>query len=311
MALARRETARPEASLVWLVVIAAWGLTATLFLVGRADLVSHDALLATGTLPTIGNLILFLATWQLMTGAMMLPSSAPMVGLFARVSRSQARPRLALGTFLAGYFVVWTGFAGAALAADAGLHALAERWAWLDAQPALITGVVLLVAGAFQFSSLKERCLDACRTPMSFLWRFYGRGTRRAGALGLRHGLFCLGCCWALMLVMFAVGVGNLFWMAALTGVMAIEKTVSWGRKLAPVVGAGLIAWGVVVLGFGEAMAHAGEDHGESGERLLPGVAAVAAMTIAALVVWARHRADDADGRADQRPSDRPLDRQA
>lgn len=254
MAVARRHIALWPGStslLLWTVVAAAWGLTLVLALRGQGDLVSHHAILADRALPSARDALLFLVAWQVMTAAMMLPSSEPMVGLFARVSRRQARPRLALTAFLLAYFVVWTGFAVVALLGDVGLHALVERWRWLDQRPHLITGGVLLLAGAFQFSSLKERCLDACRNPLSFLWRYYGRGMRRASVLGIRHGLFCLGCCWALMLVMFAVGVGSLVWMAALTGVMAIEKSASWGRKFAPVIGIGLIAGGVALLGIG------------------------------------------------------------
>jgi predicted metal-binding membrane protein len=150
--------------------------------------------------------------------------------------------------FLLAYFVVWTGFAVAALASDGLLHVLVERWRWLDTRPWLIAGSVLALAGAFQFSPLKERCLDACRSPLGFLWRYYRRGAWSAWRLGLRHGLFCLGCCWALMLVMFAVGLGNLVWMAVLTGVMVIEKTMPWGRRLVPVVGVVLLTWGGLVL---------------------------------------------------------------
>jgi predicted metal-binding membrane protein len=118
----------------------------------------------------------------------------------------------------------------------------------LDSRPQLIAGNVLIMAGTFQFSPLKERCLDACRTPMNFLWRYYGRGVKPAWILGIRHGLFCLGCCWALMLAMFAVGVGSVVWMAALTGVMTIEKSTRWGRRLVPWVGTILLLWGGLVL---------------------------------------------------------------
>ena len=160
----------------------------------------------------------------------------------------QAHPRLARLAFVAAYFAVWTGFALVALAGDAGLHRLAHRWPWLHERPWLVGGAVLLLAGGFQFSPLKERCLRQCRSPFGFLQRHYRRGVGAAWALGARHGLFCLGCCWALMLVMVAVGVGHLAWMAGLTGVMVIEKTSRWGRRLAPAVGALLLVWGVLVL---------------------------------------------------------------
>jgi predicted metal-binding membrane protein len=234
--------------LMWATVLVAWILALGLPLLGHGDLVSHHAILGGPEPPQLSTLLLFLVAWQAMTGAMMLPSSLPLVGLFARVSSQQARPRLVLAVFLAAYFAVWTGFAIVALAGDAVLHGVIGRWAWLGERPWLVAGSILLVAGAFQFSSLKERCLDACRTPVQFIRRFYDRGLPAAWRLGVRHGLFCLGCCWALMLTMFAVGVGSLAWMVGLTGIMLIEKTSPHGRRLAPVVGSALLLWGALIL---------------------------------------------------------------
>ena len=249
MQLASRRQRLPVArTIIWGAVGLAWALALLAAATGYDRWLHHDAVIPGAGLPGPAAFFLFLATWQVMTAAMMLPSSLPMVGLFAQASRRQARPWLALAAFLAAYFAVWTGFALVALAGDAALHRLVDRWHWLDHRPWLVAGSVLLLAGAFQFSPLKERCLDACRTPVNFLWRYYGRGAAAAWSLGLRHGLFCLGCCWALMLTMFAVGVGSLAWMAALTGVMLIEKTSHGGRRLVPLVGAALLAWGIVTL---------------------------------------------------------------
>jgi len=234
--------------LAWGLILTAWALAGVTLLTGHEELIDHDVLVGEGRLPGPDTLLLFLAVWQVMTAAMMLPSSLPMVRLFARASKGQAHPNLALGIFLAAYFAVWSGFALAALLADSGLHILSDQWAWLGAHPQLISGSVLLLAGGFQFSPLKERCLTACRSPMSFLWQHYRRGTRGAWSLGIRHGLFCLGCCWALMLVMFALGVSSLVWMSVLTGVMVIEKTTRWGRQLVPYVGMGLIGLGILVM---------------------------------------------------------------
>ncbi len=110
---------------------------------------------------------------------------------------------------------------------------------------------VLILAGAFQFSSLKYRCLDKCRAPLSFLsqhWRGSAQAAR-AFLLGAHHGLFCVGCCWALMLLMFAVGTGNVGWMMGLGAVMAVEKNVTWGRRLSAPLGVGLLAWGLMIVG--------------------------------------------------------------
>jgi predicted metal-binding membrane protein len=243
-----RESSSAPTMLGVMAVAAAWALALALQATGNTAHISHHALLDHRAWPAPGTLIVFLAAWQLMTAAMMVPSSLPMMGLFARASRRQDHPRVALAAFIAAYFVVWTVFALVALVSDAGLHALVNRSAWLSARPQLITGGVLFLAGAFQFSSLKERCLHECRNPVGFLWRHYGRGLRRSWDLGVRHGIFCLGCCWALMLVMFAVGVGNLAWMAMLTGVMVIEKTTPWGSRFAPAVGATLLIWGAALL---------------------------------------------------------------
>ena len=238
----------PDAAPLLGLIVGSWVLMLVLLAAGDGDAGSHHTVLGDGGVPAAASFLLFVVAWQVMTAAMMLPTSLPLVRLFIGASHAQAHPRLVLGAFLGGYFAIWTGFAVVALAFDAGLHETVDRWAWLASRPHLVTGPILLLAGAFQFSPLKERCLDACRTPMEFLWRHYGRGPRRAWRLGIRHGVFCLGCCWALMLVMFAVGVGNIVWMAGLTGVMAIEKTAPWGRRLVPPVGATLLLWGAALL---------------------------------------------------------------
>jgi predicted metal-binding membrane protein len=133
-----------------------------------------------------------------------------------------------MAAFLEGYAAVWTAFGIAGFLGDVSLHRFVDAHPWLEARPWLIAGSVLTLAGAFQFSPLKEACLRKCRLPGLYLVRHYGRGTATAFALGRGHGLFCVGCCWALMLVTFAAGFANLWWMAALTAVMVYEKT---GRR--------------------------------------------------------------------------------
>jgi predicted metal-binding membrane protein len=238
----------PDGVIFWSVVLAAWALAVVAAVAGWDDRLHHDALAQHGGTPGVGTLLRFLLAWQVMTAAMMLPSSLSLIRLFARASGGQTHPRLVRLVFLAAYFAVWTGFAMLALAGDAALHQLAHGWPWLRHRPWLIGAAVLVLAGAFQFSPLKERCLRQCRSPFGFLRRHYRRGVGAAWELGVRHGLFCLGCCWALMLVMVAVGVGHLALMAGLTGVMVIEKTWRRGRQLAPVVGVVLLAWGALVL---------------------------------------------------------------
>ena len=189
----------------------------------------------------------FLLSWQVMLAAMMLPSSLPLVRLFAKASAQQPRPRAAMAGFLGGYAVVWTGFGALAFAFDIGVHATVDASPWLQDHTWLLAAGVLALAGAFQFSSLKYACLDKCRHPAQFMMRFYRRGAGGGFRFGLRHGAFCLGCCWALMLVMFSVGVASLTAMAVLTGFMVYEKTQPRGREAVPVVGVGMVAMALAI----------------------------------------------------------------
>lgn len=224
----------------------AWGALVTGDLLGYSWLVEHDVLFETGTLPLVVALPLFLAAWQLMTAAMMLPTALPTVGLFARASRS----RPAVATFVGAYFTVWTGFAVFALAGDQGVHALVDLWPWLGDRPHLVTGGVLIAAGIGQLTGVTERCLDACRNPLHMLLRYYERGVGGAWRLGVRHAVFCVGCCWPLMLVAFGIGVGSIPLMLALAAVMLVAKVAPHGRRILRPVGFALIVGGVLVVGM-------------------------------------------------------------
>lgn len=243
-----RHALNNDLALAWGIVVIAWVLTILAAVMGQEHLLHHDALIEHHPLPLPLRLLLFLAAWQVMTAAMMLPSTLPMVRLFAKASREQPQPRLLLLIFLGAYAAVWTGFALIAFVGDIGLHQLVPHWKWLHQHPWIIAGSTLVLAGGFQFSGLKEQCLNACRHPFSFLTHHYQRGLQAAWNLGIRHGLYCLGCCWALMLVMFAVGVGHFTWMIVLTAVMTLERTWKRGRELVPVVGVAFLVWGVLVL---------------------------------------------------------------
>ena len=220
-------------ALAWLVVIGAE-------LLGVADAVHHDSLIE-GQLPLWAALAIFVLAWQSMTAAMMLPSSIPMIRLFHATSRTQPGRGAVTASFLGAYGLVWAAFGAAAFIADALLHQLTETTPWLGTRPWIVSAAVLAIAGAFQFSSLKERCLRECRHPGAFLLQHYRRGKGAAFELGLRHGLFCLGCCWALMLVMVAVGAANLTWMALLTAVMVYEKTGRLSAEVGRAVGFALL----------------------------------------------------------------------
>jgi predicted metal-binding membrane protein len=147
-----------------------------------------------------------------------------------------------------GYLAVWTLFGAVAYRADALVHAAVERIPFLTARTSLIAAAILLLAGVYQFTPLKHMCLEKCRSPYSFLverWRAAAAASD-ALRLGWRHGLFCLGCCWTLMLLMFAIGGANLGWMLALGAVMAAERTTRWGRHLTRPLGLALMALGVL-----------------------------------------------------------------
>ena len=166
--------------------------------------------------------------------AMMLPSSVPLVMTFGALVRRRRRPGALVTLLLAGYLAVWAGFGLTAWLLDRGVHAAVAALPWLAAHPQLIMGTTLLAAGLWQFSPLRDRCLDECRSPLGFVmnrWRGVSPG-REAFAMGIAHGAFCVGCCWSLMLVMFGVGLANVAAMLAMGALTAIEKNLPWGRRL-------------------------------------------------------------------------------
>lgn len=228
-------------------IAGAWLLAIVAETTGRAGALHHDSLIEGGP-PLWAALALFLVAWQVMIAAMMLPSSLPLIRLFHRVSAPQPNVARVRAAFLAGYVLVWTSFGAFGFLGDVGIHRSVDAWPWLAARSYLIAGSVLLLAGAFQFSELKDRCLRQCRAPGPYLMRRYRRGVAAALRLGAGHGLFCLGCCWALMLVAFAAGMANLAWMGVLTAIMVFEKTGPGGDRGVAPIGVGLLFLGTVVL---------------------------------------------------------------
>ena len=183
--------------------------------------------------------------WLLMIAAMMLPTAFPLFDSFRRMTISRAHRRVLIALLIAGYAAAWAGFGLVAHGFDAALLLFAEQSPLLLAQGWLVSAAIVALAGVYQFSSLKHRCLDKCRSPLMFItehWR--GRSPRRESfMLGVSHGVFCIGCCWALMLLMFAVGTGSVGWMLALGAIMAAEKNMRWGRFIGKPLGVALIAW--------------------------------------------------------------------
>lgn len=227
------------------VAVAAWALLIAGQAVGLEGVLSHDEILEYGTRPLPTAILIFVLAWQVMIGAMMLPTALPAVGAFSRLAGGRPRPRAGLAVFLGAYFAVWTGFGLAALSFDAGLHALTDTWGWLGDRPFLIAPAVFLLAAVYQFLPVKRRCLAACREPALLLADCRaGEGAWRSG---LRHALACLGSNWPLMLVMFAVGTHALWWIGLLTLVLVAEKVLPGWRWTVPGVGVGFGCAGVAV----------------------------------------------------------------
>jgi predicted metal-binding membrane protein len=201
--------------------------------------------------------LVFVMRAVMMVG-MMTPSAAPMILLYARVrrqSRSSGKPLAATGWFAAGYFLAWTGFSLAATL----VQWVLERTALLDARMAsastVVGAVVLIAVGIYQWTPIKNACLVQCQTPLGFLMRHGGFRTDVLGCLrlGLLHGIYCVGCCWVLMTLLFVVGVMNVLWIALLALLVLLEKLTPWGRWIARIVGVVCVvtgAWMMTSLSF-------------------------------------------------------------
>jgi predicted metal-binding membrane protein len=187
--------------------------------------------------------------WAVMMVGMMAPSAAPMILMYARVGRQgkiAGKPLAATGWFVAGYFLAWAGFSLAATL----VQWVLEREALLDARMAsaniLLGAVVLIAAGIYQWTPIKNTCLAQCQTPIRFLMSHGGFRSNVLGCLqlGLLHGTYCVGCCWVLMALLFVVGVMNVLWIALLALLVLLEKLTPWGWWVARIAGAVCIAAG-------------------------------------------------------------------
>jgi predicted metal-binding membrane protein len=213
--------------------------------------------LAEGLLPCCGaRFELVLAMWVVMMAGMMIPSVAPMVLTHAAIVRRRAAgnsPFVSSGLFLLGYLLAWSAFSALAAAAQAALY----RSVLLDGHSLSVApwlgGAILLAAGAFQLSPAKGACLAHCRSPVGYFTTEWRDGRAGAFGMGLRHGVFCIGCCWLLMAVLFAVGVMNIVWAAVLTAVVVAEKmvpsrrTVVWAGSVCCFLGAGVLFYRAAV----------------------------------------------------------------
>lgn len=198
---------------------------------------------------TIDNWLAVFAMWAVMMAAMMLPSAAPMMLSFATLNRKRGEGARTL-LFGAAYVALWLGFGGAAALAQWTLQSFGLITPMIVSTSAVLSAALLLIAGVFQFSPLKRTCLRACRSPIGFLMSDWRNGLSGAWRMGIRHGLYCVGCCWALMLLLFVGGAMNLPWIAALACLVAIEKLAPRGELVAQILGGILIGAGVVRLAW-------------------------------------------------------------
>jgi predicted metal-binding membrane protein len=183
--------------------------------------------------------------WAVMMMAMMLPSATPMVLTFVRLCRH--KHQIVHGwIFVAAYLVIWSGFSAAATALHWWLQTTGLLSPMMTSSSMWFTAILLLVAGVVQFTPLKDACLRHCRTPMGYLLTEWKDGAVGAWRMGVKHGLICLGCCWALMGLLYVAGVMNLVWVAALTTVVIIEKLHPAGVKIGKFLGGALIALGII-----------------------------------------------------------------
>lgn len=202
------------------------------------------------------DLLLLFAMWVIMMVAMMVPSVAPFVLMFARLRRKKADVGSvevvgSAGILLLGYLVAWTGFSVLATLAQWALHRTALVSPMMVSASPVLGGLLLVAAGIFQLTPLKRACLVHCRSPLSFLMAHWRPGRRGAFAMGWKHGIYCVGCCWMLMTLLFVAGVMNLLWVAAITAFVLMEKALPMGRLVGRIAGAALVAAGVTLIAGG------------------------------------------------------------
>jgi predicted metal-binding membrane protein len=250
-AVLRRDRMVMVAGLV-AVLVMAWGWLVTgagmeMSAVEMTAMAGMDGWLMRPAVWTPAYAVLIFAMWWVMMVAMMLPSAAPMLLLFARVNRKDkaaGAPLVPIALFAAGYLLVWGGFCVVASALQWGLESARLLSPMLVTTNHWLGAGILIAAGLSQLTPLKAVCLRHCRKPLGFLLGSWRSGRLGALRMGLEHGAFCLGCCWFLMALLFFGGVMNLYWIAGLAVFVLLEKTIPLGHWLGRVAGVVLVAWG-------------------------------------------------------------------
>lgn len=204
---------------------------------------------------TFDYFVMMFLMWAIMMVGMMVPTAAPMILIYAQFARKRqnAGPYVSTGAFVAGYLLVWTGFSLAATVAQWGLDSAALLSPMMVSTSPWLGAALLAAAGVFQLTPWKNACLSHCRSPFQFFMEHWRVGRIGALRMGLHHGWYCLGCCWALMLLLFFGGVMNLMWIAAITVFVLLEKVLPRGPIAGKISGFGMIGLAVVVLLAGAA----------------------------------------------------------
>ena len=234
-------------------VVGAW-----LYLVhlahGMAEMEMHAAMGM--AMPQMGpwggvELALLFAMWAVMMVAMMTPAASPMILMFGAINRHRAEhqtPMVRTGLFVAGYLLTWTAFSAVAAFAQWILHGAALVSPMMVSTSPYLGGGLLVAAGIFQWTPLKRVCLAQCRSPMGFIMTEWREGPLGALVMGLRHGVYCVGCCWILMALLFVAGVMNLVWVAAIATFVLVEKLLPAGERVGQMTGVVLVLVGIAIM---------------------------------------------------------------
>jgi predicted metal-binding membrane protein len=254
-------TLRRDRLVVWvgLVAITVLSWMYTIYLVQQMDMgamgmdhMSMDMAMPQTTAWTWMDFLLMFVMWSVMMVAMMIPSASPMITTYSAISRKRHQNQRPFGPttlFVLGYLVVWTAFSLLATSAQWLLNSASLLSPMMVTTSALLGSALLIAAGVFQFTPLKQACLHHCRTPLSYFLTEWREGSRGALVMGTKHGAFCLVCCWFLMALLFVGGVMNLLWMAVLAVLVLLEKVVPNGPLISRIAGVLFIIWGVWIAG--------------------------------------------------------------
>jgi predicted metal-binding membrane protein len=198
-----------------------------------------------------GDLAHMFIMWGIMMTAMMFPAATPMILMFITVNRGRGEtqePIITTSLFVLGYFLAWTAYSALAAMAQYGLHVSALLTHNLVITSPFLGGILLVTAGVFQLTPFRDACMSKCRSPLGFLMAEWREGRLGALIMGLKHGAYCVGCCWLLMLLSFVLGIMNMMWMAIVSIFMMVEKAYPGSQRISRAAGLILVTWGLWVV---------------------------------------------------------------